>query len=383
EIVQRKREKDKLGWGVVVLDTASAAVLRTALAFTRTVGPGTVFTSRFEKVAGAVDLHRQSQFIGPPSGESGKNLFALRSDGELDDEYRERQERRWATSALTRDGVEIVPNVFILFQLDDDPDDKKKQNTGDGTNDQESEEKCATQFVCHLGSVRKAIIHESIDPEKERGSDQRHVSWNKLPAYLAADVWREYLRRFTFDELFAFTSTNPSARDRQTAFEVISSAVRARMTQEKIDKLDEFGHPTGVQVESREYKILKDRGIKVIVALILNLRFPEAVDGKLEEQWRANWHERAKEEKRFIQQQRAYAKHRGYEMALKNFADASSRLLGHHLRSGQGSPDLSQSLEFLVRGTLDQCIRDPELHQHLTNEKADIAGLIEWIRSNN
>ncbi len=376
EVIQRKREMEKPSWGVVVLDTASAAVLRSALAFTRTVGPGTVFTRRFEKVAGAVSLYRQSQMVGPKPGE---DPFAPQGEDESDEAYQDRMQRRWETSALTRDGVEIVPNILTTFQLDDDPYDEKtniKPQTPNGT-----EKKARTQFVCDLVSVERAIRHESVDPQERLSSQARYQSWNNLPAYLAVDVWRELVRKFKLDELFTFATINPAERTLETAYEKISKAVRERLTQKYVEKLDEFGNPTGIQIESQEYKILKERGIKVQAAAIANLRFERKVEEKLVAQWRANWLERAKEEERYVRQQRSLAAHQGYEIALQDFAVSASRLPAAKL-SQQSLPDLNAVLEFLVRGTLEQCIRDPELHQYLTNEKQDIVSLIEWIRSN-
>ena len=66
-IVRGERELEKSGPGVMLLDTASAAVLRTSTKVTRAVGPGVAFLGAREKVGGIVDLHRQRQFFGPLS----------------------------------------------------------------------------------------------------------------------------------------------------------------------------------------------------------------------------------------------------------------------------------------------------------------------------
>lgn len=99
EVRQRKKEIERKGPGVILLDTASAAVLRSPIEFTRAVGPGTVFTNSNESIAGVVDLHQQSRFIGPRRDE---NPFLPMDEDETDQEYKNRQERRWETSGLTR-----------------------------------------------------------------------------------------------------------------------------------------------------------------------------------------------------------------------------------------------------------------------------------------
>ena len=74
------------------------------------------------------------------------------------------------------------------------------------------------------------------------------------------------------------------------------------------------------------------------------------------------------------------------ETALKEFADHASRLLGEHLiqNAPQPSlaPDLSRSIEMLVRGTHDQVVEDDHLRPLVTSEKQDLGDLIEWIRRN-
>ena len=283
----------------------------------------------------------------------------------------------------------MVPNVFVLFQLERAPTPESQKGKPDSWFHKmivkySKREEVESGFGYNEEAVIRAISHTSIDPEESYSSDQRRIEWNKLPPFLAVEVWREYLRKFTFDELFTFASLNPSERNRRTAFEIIGEAVRNRMTKAEVDQLDNFGHPTGAKMSSPEYKLLKDRGIEVIAAVVAGPRFEKHVDEKLFQQWRTNWLERAKENARFVEQERSYAELKGSEMALAHFSDAASRLLGHQLLTASTplTLDMSASLDSIIRGSLDQCLRDPELHQQLTHERQDLAGLIEWIRSN-
>ena len=66
-VIMHEGEADKRGAGVIVLDTASALVLRTDTEIKDTVGPGIKFTKGNEYIAGSVDLRAQWQFIGPLS----------------------------------------------------------------------------------------------------------------------------------------------------------------------------------------------------------------------------------------------------------------------------------------------------------------------------
>ena len=55
-----------------------------------------------------------------------------------------------------------------------------------------------TQYGYKPESIRLAATKEGIVP-----MHLRDVRWFELPAYIAVDVWREYLGKFTLDELFA------------------------------------------------------------------------------------------------------------------------------------------------------------------------------------
>ena len=366
EVREGPVEKMRFGPGVALLDTASAAVFRRASSFTRPAGPGIIFTNIGEYLAGQVDLHRQTQHLGPRKEE---DPFSPHQEGELKESYDERQKRRYATSALTRDGVELVPNISTSFKLDSQPSEG------------------GTRFGYSPEAVWRAIAGEGIRADAPPDSQERYVPWDWLPVYLAADLWREYLRKFTLDELFAYT-TGPSEElsplRRKTAFDTILDMVRDRMRQEEVDELDETGHPTGRKVHSKEYEQLKQRGIRMLSVSIRNLHFPPTVEDQLVEQWKATWLDRAQNESKEADRLQSYEKVVGENEALRDYGLGASLLMAANLRSSKKPkhPDLPESLELLVRGTLEQCLRDPDLRNRMTNEKRDLADLIEWIRKN-
>ena len=78
QIKEHSGERLKQGPGVLWLDSASAAVTRTAVSIQQTIGPGVHFINRGEYIAGTVDLHMQSQVIGPK--ESDKPFGPRRDD---------------------------------------------------------------------------------------------------------------------------------------------------------------------------------------------------------------------------------------------------------------------------------------------------------------
>src|SRR5215210_3246411 len=114
-IKEHSGERLKRGPGVLWLDSASAAVTRSAVAIRQTMGPGVHFMESGEFIAGTVDLHIQSQTVGPK--ESDKP-FDKKTDAQTDEEFHQIQDRRKQVSALTRDGIEIIPNVSVTFRVD-------------------------------------------------------------------------------------------------------------------------------------------------------------------------------------------------------------------------------------------------------------------------
>ena len=198
QLIKREGEERKKGPGVLWLDSASAAVTRTATAIKQTIGPGVYFIENREFIAGTVDLHIQSQSIGPK--ESDKP-FEDKKEAQSDEEFNQIQDRRKQVSALTRDGIEVVPNISVTFRVDTgfpkdgQPGSRFGFRTGITKKDKENEEK-------DKEAIRKAILGEGINPNIQRDSPRHRVAWNQLPAILAVDVWREYAAKFTLDELF-------------------------------------------------------------------------------------------------------------------------------------------------------------------------------------
>lgn len=195
----RKGEKDKKGPGVYWLDSASAGQLRTFAKFTRTIGPGVHFTEANEFSAGFVDLHRQSQKMGPDAKD---DPFEKCPEDMSEEAFRDRpsQKRRDETIALTRDGIEVTASINVLFKINAIP----VKGNGPGSRFGYPI-KSPTKPQKH--PVFKAIVGEGINPL--RPEDSQKFAWNQLPGSLAADLWREYLSKFTLQELFQSNLIEP------------------------------------------------------------------------------------------------------------------------------------------------------------------------------
>jgi hypothetical protein len=204
--VQRTGESEKKGPGVIWMDTASAGVIRTATKFKEAIGPGVHFTKKGESLAGPLDLHTQVDALGPAEKDKP---FERKTDEQSDQEYREIQNRRKMTSALTRDGIEVVPNIKVTFRVNTEPAQGDEAGsrfgyrTGMLRREKENEQR-------DKDAIHRAIAGEGIDPTAPGDAPRHRIAWNQLPGRLAADVWREYVAKFTLDELFLPTRDTPS-----------------------------------------------------------------------------------------------------------------------------------------------------------------------------
>ena len=430
KIIDRPGESEREGPGVLWLDSASAAVTHINTAFKNTIGPGVNFTDKGEKIvqANVVDLHVQTQRIGPWERE---DPFALQG-GESKDEYEEIQKRRMMTSAWTRDGIEVVPNISVTFKIDADP------IQGDLP---------GSHFGFKEESVTRAIINQAINPNAKPNTLAHNVAWNELPAYIAADLWREFMSKFRLGQLFKVESIPPlaiplpspipsvhdtnalylplSGREqsailrvltemlhelnywlggiadrcekdqeknsavparagsggkppnvsKKTALQVINFMIKERMTNPKVPLLDQNGERLPGSQESNEFRLLQEHGIRVISVNVGNLRFPSKVEGQLISQWTANWLVNARKERERIQSRQRLSTLSGQEQAIRAYADALSPNLAALSKR-------KEVLKTLILRSRDILIRNDRIHRRATSELEGIAEILQWLEEN-
>jgi hypothetical protein len=375
EVRMRRQEAERRGPGLIYLDSASAAVLRNDVSFTRPVGQGVVFTPKHEYLASAVDLHIQAQPRPPLGPLPGEDPFAPRALDETEELYALRKERRLQTSAITRDGVELVPNIMAVYQIERLP---KDTSLGFSFNPD-----AVLRYVTTDG-VSRAASH-GVSPEGGKGQVPLHL----LPAHLAVDLWREYIQKFTLNELFS-TPTGKvdwGLLGSDTALQIIRRMVQQRLTLPLVEELNGAGQPTGRTVRSREYEVLKGAGIQVLSASISNLRLLKSVEQTMVHQWYATWTQRAQMDRDAAEQRRSRAALFGREEALLRFSQAAIRRFDEDLLSlpKPAEPEdefaqMKMALEKLVHGTLVDTVSDTALYQRLASETNYLSELIDWIR---
>jgi hypothetical protein len=449
QIKEHSGERLKKGPGVLWLDSASAAVTRTAVSIKQTIGPGVHFITHGEYVAGTVDLHIQLQTIGPKETD---NPFAVKKEDQSQEELDQVQDRRKQVSALTRDGIEVIPSITILFRVNTgfpknrQPGSRFGYRTGVRRSDRLSEER-------DKDAIRRAILGEGVNPNAVPDSPRRRVAWNELPAALAVDVWREYAAKFTLDQLFQPTQLVPppppasaqpteeeidplsqplqvsanreSMQDsftrmirelnlmmsrainflegnkqgkgrravtppsfpapsrgkkelqKKTALQVINEMVKARLTQEEVDFLDDNGVLGEGKVTSEEYRLLQERGLQVRSVSIGGLRFDPEIEATIIRGWSATWLNNAKLESEQVERKRSLIETNGQDKAIRQYADFLSKDLTQKKPVG-----VKETLKTLLLRTRSLIINNHQLRQRMTDEQQDLENIIRWLEGN-
>jgi hypothetical protein len=372
KIKERLDETDRRGEGVILLDTASAAVLYEKGNFSRAVGPGLVFTKKDEKIAKAIDLHIQERIIGPRKGE---RIFFEEDEAPIaedSDEQHAREARRMQTSGLTRDGIEVVPNIYTTFRLKADKENKEG----------------VTFFGYNPKTVEYAILHEGIAISADNG-DPKRIPWDWLPAHLAADCWREYLRKFLLNQLFDIkefkqdNENNLGAEDfDKTDLIRIIDMVNKRLTQAEVQAMNDVGEfIPGKMVESKEFKLLEKHGITVIEVKIDNLQIKS--EKQLIDRWKATWLQQAFIQQANTEKMKEQWRQIGKDEALMAFSNTLINPLYREIGPPRNmKPDFSGTLQELIRGTRTSIVRDPSLNNTLAEEREALDLLIEWVMKN-
>lgn len=247
-VIEAVGERTRRGSGVILIDYASAAVLRTDTAFTRAVGPGIVFTEPGEWLAEAVDLRRQELHIQGSPPATGKD----------------RSPESLSSLAVTQDGIPVSADLSITFMID----------PGHLLEPREGRTADAPPYEVNLDAIERAVYGHVFGEYEE-------VSWKDLPLLLFVDLWREEMKQWSLNALIETDKTQTPPLKR------IASAVHARLVPiiETAPPTQEGEGPDA----SREEEILVSRGIRVLDLKVTDLQLPPEIQNERNLQWRESW----------------------------------------------------------------------------------------------
>jgi hypothetical protein len=356
-VIMHEGEAEKRGAGLIILDTASALVLRTDTEIKDTVGPGIKFTEGDEYIAGSVDLRSQWQFIGPLAADQPfLNPVPISSPKE----YNETQSRRQQTSGLTRDGFEVSPTISIQFSIKR-PVEKRPTESG-----------VTSYYGFDADAVRNAITREVIQLGASKNTKVR-MEWNKLPAHLVVNIWREYIRKFKLNDLFTFSGVS--------GLQTIEQAINKRVKQAHVEALDDTGAPTGEWVESLEFKQLQSRGLEIMEVRIHNVLFDPAMEEQLIQQWSAEWMNIAKKEESNIKDMASLIETAARNDASKSFARIASMQFGGKTTLPQENP--FKTLQLLIQPLKEFILNESAAGSDVETELRKLDEIWKWLLDNN
>lgn len=317
-VIEHEGESQKKGPGVLVLDTASAVVLRTDSEIVGAVGPGIRFTRGSEYIirdinqktgqteAIGVDLRTQWKYLGLSPD------FKLPNQTQNPAAYQkvlsEMDKLRKQTAGLTRDGFEVYAYMSIKFRV-----------KRDDRNNQLTQSDVLTQFGYDSQSVTNAVTRELIEINTHENKKIR-IKWKELPEHLVVNLWREYVRKFKLEELF-------TDKDNFSNLQNIEYKINQHVTRERVNPLDDIGSPGGPgrQKLSREYAQLQARGLEILEVRVHHVSFQKEMEDKVVSQWTNDWMRAAKRDEDLMKEKAALAETASRNEALKRFARVSTQ----------------------------------------------------------
>lgn len=356
------RENRKGKPGIFILDSASAAVLRNAQAYTRAIGPGLSFARDKEYLAGSLDLRIQRRFLGPLPGDEA---FAAQQQGEEPVSFRTRQERRQETSAFTKEGVEIAPRIEVDFRLEG------------------RTPKHGRPYPFQAEFAWRALAHEGSAAHSSANEQAQQISWDWLPVHLATDLWREYLGIFSVHELF---DTESGVENTLTGLERLEKYINMRLTNAIVPESFSANKISTRNTSSAEFQLMRSRGLRVLSVRLRELHLdPLRDETRLVNEWSEAWEMRSIQTSIKDDSRNEVKEISGQQAAAAEFLRLVSSQLYTRLKATDGKnvlpPDQMESLELLLMGSLQGAAQvpalDPEVSErlqvlaHLLNGKDD------------
>ncbi|MGD8603074.1 MAG: hypothetical protein PVF49_00740 [Anaerolineales bacterium] len=323
--IEAQGERERKDPGVILIDNASGAVLRTNTQFTRAVGPGLVFTEAGERIAEAVDLRLQTRSI------SGQSVVGTENEVEA------------ATSslALTEDGIPVSANIRVSFVLD--PGHVGPPRLG-GQPD-------LPPYEFNASAAEGAVIRHTYSPEKD-------APWTEIPIRVVADLWREYVKGWRLEDLLGNGADEEPATSGQDPMVELQELILDRLSYHQ--PIPDEENQRQWRTVSPEFELLSSLGIKIIHVSITRLRVPTDVKAERLRIWRAGWAEGVQRNLRHSNQSVEQAEQLGQRKAYQQLANQMTRKLRNSLGAGD-QPGMHASLKYIMQDAADLALKEDTL----------------------
>jgi hypothetical protein len=337
EVIETHDERSRSGPGVLLIDYASAAVLRTDVKFTRSVGPGLIFTDPGERIEESADLRRQVRSVEgfiPPTGEAAQ----LQSVNSL---------------ALTKDGIPVSTDISVEFMLD----------PGADVEPHEGRYARRPPYPWKPSAVEKAVYGHVYGEAED-------LPWTELPLRLTIDLWREIVKEKSLKELTSYDSQNSQP------LQLVRDHIQHRLTSQETDPQAQAAGSDA----SRECKLLQSRGIRVLNVDLSHLYLPRDIQRERMEGWRHDWASDVQNVLADSQEKASRVSEEGQKEASQILFDNLTGVIYEQIRK---NPSLSKqdTIRCILKDTIDLCSREeiieesPSLKENLLDIARDLSTL--------
>lgn len=327
------------GPGVLLVDYASAAVLRTDVRFTGAVGPGLTFTGPGERLAEALDLRRQVRAL-PAAQPTTPEEAETQTETSL---------------AVTGDGIPVSADISVTFML----------HPGRSLEPREGSDPNQPPYDFFPLAAGRAVYGHAY-------GGQYDIPWTRLALLLVVDLWREQVKAHKLLELFRAAPEAPSPLDD------IQRAILERLASPTYQVRESNGLRRWRA--SREHKILHERGIRVLDVQIAGLVLPDDVRDEHVLRWRETWSGGVREVLLDAEQKAEERRRAGRRQAVLELMDGLTAGLRSRLARDE-SPNRRDTLAALLLDALRVCDRremipeGPPLAAHLTRIRTEVLAL--------
>lgn len=310
---ETSREDKRRGPGVLLVDHASAAVLRTDVRFTGAVGPGLTFTAPGERLAEPLDLRCQVRTLPatPPTTPAEAEQLAETS------------------LALTRDGIPVSAELRVTFMLH--PGRTLEPRLGSDPN--------RPPYDFFPIAAGRAVYGHAFGP-------QHDVPWTRLPLLLAVDLWREEVKARSLLDLLRPPHSSLSP------LEEIERAILDRLTSPTYSNRDREGRLQWKP--SREYRLLHERGVRVLDLDIHDLILPEDVRQEHLLRWRETWSGAVRDALRDAEHRAEERRRAGRRQAVRDLSDQLTQQLRGRL-TNEEPPNRRDTLATILLEAIRLC----------------------------
>jgi hypothetical protein len=261
---------------------------------------------------------------------------------------------------MTRDGFEVVPTISIKFSVQKPEPDFRQPK-----------ERVNSRYGFNPIAVTNAVVRRMV-LVRENGRSVVDLPWNQLPAHLAINLWREYVRKFRLLDLFTSKKTS--------GLQTIEEMINLRMKQNLIPDLSDTGSKTGQNVPSLEMQHLTNRGIQVEEVKIHCVHFDPSLEEKIVQAWETNWLSTAKREKKQLEEWEVLVDTSAREEGVQAFAEMASRLFRVKTRLS-GNPFIT--LQLLFEKIKETLVEEHHIYSDHEEELRKMDDFSKWLKENN